>query len=474
MSKLRVMSLFSGIGAFEAALRNIGVDYELIGFSEIDKYAIKSYCAIHNVSETLNVGDISKAKKDNIPYFDLLTSGFPCPTFSVAGGRDGMEYKCSNCSHEHLITYEDYKKGVKCPKCEAVSKAKDERGTLFFETALLAEEKKPKFVILENVKGLINSGNGQVLRIISETMNNIGYRIDLELLNSKFFNVPQNRERVYIIGIREDLVENEQWVVGQKRNDVLSKGKKRLQEINIKSFNFKWPLQDTVTKRLREILEDFVDEKYYLNEEKTKKLVEQLGTAPLQKQEVREPLMVGHVDLKGHDAIKRVYSPEGLSPTITTNKGEGLKIAVEYSRKSGLGRELAVSHTLSASDWRGLNRNQKQNAVVEVRPVLTPERGEKRQNGRRFKDDGEPAFTVNTIDRHGVAVGEYPKYRIRRLTPLECFRLQAFDDEDFEKAFAAGISNSQLYKQAGNSITVTVLESIFKELIHTYVNKESE
>ncbi len=133
MSKLRVMSLFSGIGAFEAALRNIGVDYELIGFSEIDKYAIKSYCAIHNVSETLNVGDISKAKKDNIPYFDLLTSGFPCPTFSVAGGRDGMEYKCSNCSHEHLITYEDYKKGVKCPKCEAVSKAKDERGTLFLK-----------------------------------------------------------------------------------------------------------------------------------------------------------------------------------------------------------------------------------------------------------------------------------------------------------------------------------------------------
>ncbi|APD21293.1 site-specific DNA methylase [Bacillus phage phi3T] len=437
------MSLFSGIGAFEAALRNIGVDYELIGFSEIDKYAIKSYCAIHNVSETLNVGDISKAKKDNIPYFDLLTSGFPCPTFSVAGGRDGMEYKCSNCSHEHLITYEDYKKGVKCPKCEAVSKAKDERGTLFFETALLAEEKKPKFVILENVKGLINSGNGQVLRIISETMNNIGYRIDLELLNSKFFNVPQNRERVYIIGIREDLVENEQWVVGQKRNDVLSKGKKRLQEINIKSFNFKWPLQDTVTKRLREILEDFVDEKYYLNEEKTKKLVEQLGTAPLQKQEVREPLMVGHVDLKGHDAIKRVYSPEGLSPTLTTMGGGHREPKIAEKQK-------------------------------EVRAVLTPEREEKRQNGRRFKENGEPAFTVNTIDRHGVAIGEYPKYKIRKLSPLECWRLQAFDDEDFEKAFAAGISNSQLYKQAGNSITVSVLESIFQELIHTYVNKESE
>ncbi|MEC2307718.1 DNA (cytosine-5-)-methyltransferase [Bacillus atrophaeus] len=518
MDKLRVMSLFSGIGAFEAALRNIGVNYELIGFSEIDKYAIKSYCAIHNVSETLNFGDISKVKKNEIPYFDLLTSGFPCPTFSVAGDRDGMEYKCSNCSHEHLITYEDYKKGVKCPKCEAVSKPKDERGTLFFETALLVEEKKPKFVILENVKGLINSGNGQVLRIISETMNNIGYRIDLELLNSKFFNVPQNRERIYIVCIREDLVENEQWSLDKKRNDVLSKGKKRLQELNIKSFNFKWPLQDTITKRLKEILEEYVDEKYYLSEEKTKRLVEQLEVSQQKEDESKEPLMVGHVDIKGHDAIKRVYSPEGVSPTLTTmggvhrepkiaieqfSFGDGVSCCldanytkgtspgevgkgrrthiiekeittVEYSRRTGIGKELEVSHTLSASDWRGLNRNQKQNAVVEVRPVLTPEREEKRQNGRRFKDDGEPAFTVNTIDRHGIAIGEYPRYRIRKLTPLECFRLQAFDDEDFEKAFAAGISNSQLYKQAGNSITVTVLESIFKELIHTYVNKESE
>ncbi|WP_444558971.1 DNA cytosine methyltransferase [Bacillus stercoris] len=296
---------------------------------------------------------------------------------------------------------------------------------------------------------------------------------------------------------------------------MLIKGKKRLKKLKINSFNFNWSEQVSTSKRLKDLLETYVDEKYYLNEDKTAKLIEELSSRDLNMKETDECQLIGRIELRGHDAIRRVYSPEGvsptlttmggghrepkivveqvgninpsgngmngnvynssgLSPTITTNKGEGLKIAVEYSRKSGLGRELDISHTLSASDWRGLNRNQKQNAVVEVRPVLTPEREEKRQNGRRFKDDGEPAFTVNTIDRHGVAIGEYPKYRIRKLTPLECFRLQAFDDEDFEKAFAAGISNSQLYKQAGNSITVTVLESIFKELIHTYVNKESE
>lgn len=482
MSKLRVMSLFSGIGAFEAALRNIGVEYELVGFSEIDKYAIKSYCAIHNVDEQLNYGDVSKIDKSFLPEFDLLVGGSPCQSFSIAGHRRGFE---------------------------------DTRGTLFFQYIETLKEKQPKFFVFENVKGLINHDKGNTLNVMAEAFSEVGYRIDLELLNSKFFNVPQNRERLYIIGIREDLIKNEEWELDLNRKDVLIKGKKRLKQLKINSFNFNWSEQVSTSKRLKDLLEAYVDEKYYLNEDKTAKLIEELSSRGLNMKKTDECQLIGRVELRGHDAIRRVYSPEGvsptlttmggghrepkivveqvgninpsgngmngnvynssgLSPTLTTNKGEGVKIAVEYSRKSGLGRELAVSHTLSASDWRGLNRNQKQNAVVEVRPVLTPEREEKRQNGRRFKDDGEPAFTVNTIDRHGVAIGEYPRYRIRKLTPLECFRLQAFDDEDFEKAFAAGISNSQLYKQAGNSITVTVLESIFKELIRTYINKESE
>lgn len=439
LSKLRVMSLFSGIGAFEAALRNIGVDYELIGFSEIDKYAIKSYCAIHNVDEQCNFGDVSKIDKKTLPDFDLLVGGSPCQSFSVAGHRKGFE---------------------------------DTRGTLFFQYIETLKEKQPKLFVFENVKGLINHDKGNTLNIMTEAFSEVGYRIDLNLLNSKFFNVPQNRERLYIIGIREDLIKNEDWSLDVKRKDILQKGKQRLADLDIKSFNFRWPVQSAATKRLKDLLEEYVDEKYYLNEDKTNSLIKELSTnRPNENLTVEQ---VGNINPSGNGMNGNVYNSTGLSPTITTNKGEGLKIAVEYSRKSGLGRELAISHTLSASDWRGLNRNQKQNAVVEVRPVLTPERGEKRQNGRRFKDDGEPAFTVNTIDKHGVAIGEYPKYQIRRLTPLECFRLQAFDDEDFEKAFAAGISNSQLYKQAGNSITVTVLESIFKELIHTYNNKESE
>ncbi|MEC1270918.1 DNA (cytosine-5-)-methyltransferase, partial [Bacillus vallismortis] len=364
-----------------------------------------SYCAIHNVDEQLNFGDVSKIDKKKLHEFDLLVGGSPCQSFSVAGHRKGFE---------------------------------DTRGTLFFQYVEILKEKQPKYFVFENVKGLINHDKGNTLNEMTKAFSEVGYRIDLELLNSKFFNVPQNRERLYIIGVREDLIENDEWVLENGRNDVLAKGKNRLKELNIKSFNFNWPLQATVKKRLRETLEDFVDEKYYLNEEKTRKLVEQLTASPQQKHKSREPLMVGHVNLKGHDAIKRVYSPEGVSPTLTTMGGghREPKIAVKC-----IG-----------------NLNPSGNGM----------------NGKVYDSNGlSPTVTTNKGEGHKI-IEEQPKYKIRKLTPLECFRLQAFDDEDFEKVFAEGISNTQLYKQAGNSITVTVLESIFKELIHTYVNKESE
>src|SRR5699024_133216 len=134
------------------------------------------------------------------------------------------------------------------------------------------------------------------------------------------------------------------------------------------------------------------------------------------------PQMLGHVDIKGNDSIKRTYSTEGLSPTLTTMGGghREPKIAEEH----------------------------------EVRHVLTPDRMEKRQNGRRFKENGESSFTVNTQDRHGVAVGKPPKFRIRKLTPRECWRLQGFSDDAHDAVESAGISDSQRYKQAGNAVTV--------------------
>ncbi|MGG3987290.1 DNA (cytosine-5-)-methyltransferase [Bacillus smithii] len=490
MEQLKVLSLFSGIGAFEKALTNLGINYELIGFSEIDKYAIESYCAIHNVDKTRNLGDITKVNKEKLPSFDILVGGSPCQAFSVAGKRKGFE---------------------------------DTRGTLFFEFVETLKAKQPKYFLFENVKGLINHDKGKTLNIIAESFSEVGYRIDMELLNSKYFNVPQNRERIFIVGIREDLIPNEEWIIDRERNDVLTKGKKRLKKLNIKTFNFDWPPQTEVTTRLRDILEDKVDEKYYLSEEKTAKLVAKLSEDNRQKfsevdnirivqlngdrdnpglstneneaytvpanpmsdrgQLLQEPQMLGHIDLKGHDAIKRVYSTEGVAPTLTTMGGghREPKIAIENPYHFPTPND--INNTLRTGGKGSLtakhNYEHIAEPIEEVRPVLTPDRENKRKNGRRFKDDGEESFTLTVQDKHGVAVGKYPQYRIRKLTPLECYRLMGFNDEDFMKAKQVLIhtyyngkdkADSQLYKQAGNSIVVNVLEEIFKNLFF-YINK---
>ncbi|MED3649971.1 DNA (cytosine-5-)-methyltransferase [Heyndrickxia sporothermodurans] len=538
------VSLFSGIGGFEQALNKLGGTCVMA--SEIDKYANQSYEILYGHK---TVGDVTKVAAEDVPEHDLLVGGFPCPTFSVAGGRDGMEYKCQECDHEHLITYNDYKNGAKCPICSGKTEPKDERGLLFFEIARIAETRLPKALLLENVKGLVSSAKGEVLRVIVETLNDIGYTVDFEVLNSKYFGVPQNRERIFIVAVRDDLIAPEPWeIVG---NNIVAKGKRRISQIEgVKTFNFDWPAQENVTTRLRDILETDVDERFYLSEEKTAKLVAQLEERtegiPIREattkgyavaaegdavnfqfpdsktrrgrvgkqiaqtleasginQGVVEPQMLGHIDLKGHDAIKRVYSTEGISPTLTT-MGWGHrepKIAEEtYSKdcpKCGKTHDFNEYNGISCECGEVVE-------YEEVRPVLTPDRLEKRQNGRRFKDNDEEAFTLTAQDRHGVAIGtvqmnrheigkqteishclmarDYkgfgnqdmtgviegdgnPRYRIRKLTPRECFRLQGFPDSEFDKLVEAGISNSQLYRQAGNAVTVNVIDAIGRRLL---------
>lgn len=430
MTKFTYASLFSGIGGFEQALNKLGGT--CVFASEFDKFAAQAYEVIYGEKPA---GDITQIEAEDIPNHDLLVGGFPCQAFSVAGNRKGLE---------------------------------DARGTLFFEIARIAKEKQPKALLLENVKGLVNHDKGRTLDLMIETLNEIGYIVDFDVLNSKFFGVPQNRERIFIVAIQNDLIEAEPFSEETtKGNTIVPKGKRRIGEwANV--FNFDFPKQSEVSTRLRDILETDVDEKYYLDEEKTKRLVEQLnegaglgkdgelgtlvngvnispcidanyakgiGPADVAKNRNRrpmytEPQMLGHVDIRGNDSIKRVYSPDGINPTLTTMGG-----------------------------------GHREPRIAEVRPVLTPDRMEKRQNGRRFKEDGEESFTLTSQDKHGVAIGNPPKYRIRKLTPRECWRLQGFPDEAHDAVESAGISDSQRYKQAGNAVTVNVIEAIGERLI---------
>lgn len=446
----KYVSLFSGIGGFEQALDKFGGN--CVFASEIDKFASQAYATLYG-DEVLH-GDINEINAEDVPDHDLLVGGFPCQAFSVAGNRGGFE---------------------------------DARGTLFFDIARIANEKKPKAILAENVKGLVGHDKGRTLDTIVKTLNDIGYRVDFEVLNSKYFGVPQNRERIFIVAVRDDLIDNEPWA-NTKGSTVVPKGKRRISGYDdVKTFNFDWPGQGRVTIRLRDILEPEVDEKYYLSDDKTAKLVTQLnegaglgkdgklgtlvngvnisptvdanyvkglGPSDVEKNRnrrpmVTEPQMVGHIDIKGHDAIKRTYSTESISPTLTTMGGGHRE------------PKIAEEQLTDTEEWAIEQRIRSE----EVRPVLTPIRLDKRQNGCRFKENGEESFTFTSQDRHDVAEGVAPKYRIRKLTPKECFRLQAFSDEAHQALVDAGISDSQRYKMAGNAVTVNVIEAIGERLL---------
>ena len=330
---VKFLDLFAGIGGFRLGLESAG--HECIGFCEIDKFARASYKAIHNTEGEVELHDITEVTDEEWRKFrgtvDIICGGFPCQAFSIAGKRKGF--------------------------------LDETRGTLFFEIARAAKEIKPPLLFLENVKGLLSHDQGRTFRTILSTLDELGYDAEWQLLNSKDFGVPQNRERVFIIGHLRG-------------------------------------------KRTRPIFPIFGK-----NGTTNKSNIKQIGN------------LNNSAQFGGNPQIGRVYSIDGISPTLNTMQGGG--------------REPKVAI-----------------------PVLTPDRVNKRQNGRRFKNNGEPMFTLTAQDRHGVMT---EGLKIRKLTPRECWRLQAFPDWAFDKAQEVN-SNSQLYKQAGNSVTVNVIKEIAERL----------
>jgi DNA (cytosine-5)-methyltransferase 1 len=324
-------------------------------------------------------------------------------------------------------------------------------------------------LLLENVKGLVGHDKGKTLDTIFKTLNDIGYAVDFQVLNSKHYGVPQSRERIFILAVRDDIVNSESWRI--EGTNVVAKGKKRISQYEgVKTFNFDWPTNNNVTTKLRDILETDVDEKYYLSEEKTSKLIEQLeGRSQVKESDNCE--MVGMVGMKGQDNIRRVYTLAGVAPTLTTMGGghREPKIAEEQKPQEFSENGGGISYCIDANYTKGtsvgnIGKGRRTHVKEEVRPVLTPDRIEKRQNGRRFEEDGEESFTLTAQDRHGVAEGVKPRYRIRKLTPLECWRLQGFSDDQHDVVESAGISNSQRYKMAGNAVTVNVIDAIGERL----------
>lgn len=261
---MRYLDFFAGIGGFHSAFSRIG--WECKGFCEIDKFARQSYKTIHNTEGIEEWHDITKVSDDDFRRLrgrvDIIAGGFPCQAFSVAGKRGGFE---------------------------------DTRGTLFFEVARAAQQIQPRYLLLENVKGLLNHDKGNTFGTILNTLHELGYaHIEWGVFNTKYWGVPQNRERVFILAELRD----------EPTDPYLLPLLQRQQE-------------NSVTARLRDVLETDVDEKYYLSEEKTAKLIHQIA-----KDETKTKV-VADLNHYSQESLNRIYGVDGQAPTINTMQGGG-------------------------------------------------------------------------------------------------------------------------------------------------------
>ena len=419
MSKLKVLELFGGIGACSKALERLGIDYEIADYVEIDKYAVKSFNAIHNTN--FEPQDICEWDKDI--EVDLIMHGSPCQDFSLAGKQAGGD------------------------------KNSGTRSSLMYETIRIVEKLKPKYVIWENVKNLLSKKHIHNFNAYLEIMEQLGYINHYQVLNAKDYEIPQNRERVFTISIRKDI------------NKV-----------------FIFPPKQELKLKLKDMLEDEVDEKYYLSEKMMNYVLDNNNAQKGTKWEGRADndtlnSNIAHtLSVRGAGGSQRA----GVSNFIVDNLEEEIKVK-DVKRKYGVFDTNKSKHQAgSVYDENGLAPTLDTMQGGYRQPCIEIKSKCKRLKSLVEKTEFEQGKVLN-MDLYNQTINEnisqcltephhnshrlFDGLRIRKLTPKECWRLMGFNDNDFERAKASGNSDSQLYKQAGNSIVVNVLEEILKELL---------
>ena len=532
MNKIRVFCAFSGYDSQCLALRRLGIPFELVGWSEIDKYAIQVHDVLFPEAKDRNYGDISKIDWAQVPDFDLLTYSFPCTDISNAGQQKGLE------------------------------KGSGTRSSLLWECEKAIRVKKPKYLLMENVSALVSQKFLPYYEEWRRLLVSLGYESWSKVLNATDYGVPQNRERIFMVSI-------------------LGGG----------SFYFPEPMP--LNRCLGDVLEEDVDEKYFLsdrmltfltshNEERIKKgyganfsvnnitdVTKTITTKPDSRPEsnyIKQPICLNSkVNGKQPSLTDRVYSAAaatavttGFHPAVLTPKRNDYGKAVRKDYENGNIREKRRNMTDLVLREDGLSNTittvQKDNMLIVPNVIqvgnLIPDRDNgfsNPQRGRIYSQRGvsptlstmaggnlEPKIIIGSTQKNaykgsvkepsptitaacGMGGGQTPmvvykdheyengdglyindskdfmkgglkgisrtikaskhdaavcdNYRIRKLTSRECLRLMDMDDSDIDKLMAAGISNTQLYKMAGNSIVVNVLYHIFRKM---FVNKENE
>lgn len=430
MKKIRVFEAFKGYGSQSLSLTDVGVPHDVVASSEIDIDAIIAYAAMRWDKEELEkqptdisdediaqwlmdrnigydfktnkskipsllkkkdktklhtlynscvlsneVGDISLVNPYDIPDHDLFTYSFPCQDISVAGKQAGLK------------------------------KGEGTRSGLLWECEKIIAVKKPKYLLLENVKNLVGTKHKEDFDIWREWLESQGYTNTWKVVNGKDYDIPQNRERVFMISILGD-------------------------------EKFEFPQAPCTPVRLKDILESEVDKKYYINKPFT--FVDKRDSDSVCDR-------IANVDLNGHDYIKRVYDTEKCSPTLPTGTGGSHEPKI---------LEAQMKQNYVQYDLTGKQHNS--------------------QDQRAYYEDGFHGTIPSNGGESKCKVLENNTYRVRKLTPKECFRLMGISDERFERIKALGISDSQCYKLAGNRIIKNCLDNFFRELFKEYIVMDSE
>ena len=457
---------------------SLNKNWELVNFCEFDQYATKSYCAIHNVDESLNLGDITKVDETKLEPFNMICGGSPCQDFSVAGKQKGSVWTCKDCGHEYNPLTVHWSKRDKCPCCDSENIEKT-RSSLLVEYLRVIRANKPNFGMYENVKNIVGKQfRDTTFKLFEDELHEYGYNTYWKVLNAKDYGVPQNRERVYLIFIKKEL-DNGKFVFPEGFDNGI---------------------------RLKDVLEDEVDEKYYFSDDKVQRFLKNIK---LNEQHITDtPVRLGNVygEQFGTGYAGNVWDKESIAPTLMTMQGGGRQphIVCDIDKSTNKIKQIgklsssqdgvvvdpegiAKTHTAGHNNTPkiiqfGIDKSINETKVIENANCLTAreDRGisNRKSEGTAILETPDTSYCLDANYYKGITPEQYIDkkrrqlvfendselcIRIRKLTPKECFRLMGFDDSAYDAASKV-VSNSQLYKQTGNSIVVDVLYYILVEL----------
>lgn len=405
---IKYLDMYSGIGGFRSALDEVG-GFECVGYCEIDKFAKQAYETLYDTKGEMYFEDARNINPDDLPDIDLICAGFPCQSFSIAGRQQGFD---------------------------------DTRGTLFFEVARIAAAKRPALLFLENVQNLLSHDKGWTFETILEVLDDIGYDVSWTVLNSANFGVPQSRNRVFITGFLRGRCAGEIFAFSQANPKTLKQRLPGREGNRVYDSN---GLAITLTSSAGGFG----------------------GRTGLYILPIKSKTKIGYQFAHSGDSINTAYANnntrrgrvgEGIAHTETTTA----TLAVYLIDMNPSPQLTELARCITARQDSGIsNRKGEHSAVLVIVKEITPDEI-KELNGIKAEESNTDK-TAGVIILSDEEDNQYIAY-IRKLTPKECWRLQGFTDEQFNKVKAIGMSDSQLYKMAGNAVTVPAVFAISREL----------